>query len=46
MKCGLYSKLGELNPKMGFGKRGEKGGEARAKRDIKFFVAIFPISCF
>ena len=27
-------------------KRGEKGGEARAKREIKFLVAIFPISCF
>ena len=21
MKCGLYSKLGELNPKMGFGEQ-------------------------
>ena len=26
--------------------RGEKGGEVRAKRNIKFLVAIFPISCF
>ena len=24
----------------------EKGGEARERREIKFFVAIFPISCF
>ena len=27
-------------------KRGEKEGEARAKREIKFLVAIFLISCF
>ena len=27
-------------------KRGEKGGEARAKREIKFLVATFLISCF
>ena len=27
-------------------KRGENGEEARAKKEIKFLVTIFPISCF